>query len=169
MRKVVLIIAALIVLVGCSNMALDDDSGTVFLTLGETYSSGGVSVTFTKAYFLTNDPIFVQEPNRIALDVSIGNSGSSAIEYSVYDNWGTLLTDKGEQLESMISLSANNASYFQGYQILPGAIITDTMSFYPYTSHFTSARVIGTLPFGLNIDYELLFFFDEITTKAPTE
>jgi hypothetical protein len=160
---------AAVALMSCSGIVADPPSASGYdVGLGDTVTVGGIRVLFEKAYYVTNDTYYVQEPKRIGVDIHISNTTSASIDYSSWMSWGDLVTSGGEQCTATIFFSANNASYFDGYQILPTATITDSMTFDAYTGSPSSVKVIGSIPFGEEPDFTLSFSLGELVEKAPT-
>jgi hypothetical protein len=172
MKKIIFLLLSLFVM-SCSqptsqNTNTGTPTGPITASIGSTITVSGITVLFQKAYYLTNDPMYVQKPNRIGIDVKIGNTTASAVGYASIFSWGDLLTNLGEQCNATLYMSVNNDNYFSGSQILPGATITDTLSFSAYTGSPISAKLIGKIPFDDTPDFELSFLISEIGTKAPT-
>ena len=132
-KRAALSIAAVLVgigLIGCQ--LLDDPSTTDIdreLSVGDTITENGIRVTINSVTDLNNS-------GRYAIHVSIKNTTSSSVDYSSYYSWGALLASDGTQIDSVTSIGYDH--YFSGYSILPGATITDVITFSQYTGGASS-------------------------------
>ena len=186
MRRLLAGLVVLIVLLsaGCSNVLGSDDddehdngggtdngSTTTILSPGgeTTIATGGVRIDLEQIYWVELDEAFVQPEDAIAIDLKLTNTTASEIEYLGIYSWGVMVTDAGEQIETIEYLMATNTEYFDGQFIVSGAFIRDTISFdeIAESSDPSSFRVLADPPIEGAEEFEIHFDYEDVETKPP--
>jgi hypothetical protein len=169
--RICLVALIVFALLGCTDTGNLNDAGLpdgpIQLNPGDSHTFPGATVTFGNPYFVTLISLLEQTPYRIGIDIQITNNTDAEIEYSTMYDWGSIVTSTGEQLTSTLFLYSDNADYFDGDGILPGATIKDSLTFEAYSGAPASFKLCASPPFADNIDFEFRFSVAGIGTKLP--
>ena len=168
MKKYLPFILLFFLILGCPN---SETSIIPSLSLGNAHDFEGVLVTFVEAFWLEYDPIYVPLENAIGIEVRITNNLSHSVNYSIIFPWGALIDNNGNQIDNVMYFSLVNATTFNGSSILPGATITDTITFDEYSGSPSSFVFMGEPPIyddyfdNLCYPFELAFMVSEVITR----
>jgi len=123
-------VLAAIVMFGCQQPAsTNQEAIDRSLSVGDTITENGIQLTVTSVTDL-------YDAGQYAIHVSIKNTNSASVDFSSYYSWGALVASDGTQIEAVTYIGYDH--YFTGYSILPGATITDVITFDQYTGSATS-------------------------------
>jgi hypothetical protein len=171
MKKYLPFVFLLFLVLGCP-LTEDGRESASSLSLGDTHDFDGIVITFVEAFWLEKDPIWTPLENAIGIEVRIKNELSDWVDYAERYYWGGLIDNNGNQIDNVSYSFLTNATIFSGSSILPGATITDTITFDEYTGSPTSFAFIGEPPVyedywgpSLCYPFELSFDVTEVKTK----
>jgi len=135
------------------------------LSIGQSYKTAGVVVTFVRVYFVKSQEGFEDPTNAIAIDVSLQNTTTEDIDYLPMYVWGALVDSDGNQIDQTRYLSAGNTQEFQGSCILAGARIQDTQTFRSFQGSAVSFAFRGKPHFAGATSFEFDFKLTDVQAQ----
>ncbi len=135
------------------------------LSVGQSYSTAGVQVTFDRVYYVKSRSGLQDVPNIIAIDVTLKNTSAQDKSYMSLSTWGALVDSNGNQESEIAFPWAANTHEFNGTSIVAGATIQDTRIFDVYTGTPASFTFKGKPPFGGAEKFELAFALADVQAQ----